>query len=654
MINFQSIYSKVFIYDKCYYNSNWNINIYVRNSFASILFPDSKFLNLEYSIDIPILKKKLEYTFSRNRNYPFTKIYYLLFLQNHNLNNEYIWIEMSAFTNNTHEISIPKVKSIYKNIKNLVVTSNKLNFINKRFDYGYIEFTPYNYSPNSEPGVFSIDATGTYGCFKIYAYENNTKNILLAYNNHKNIPDLGIGNNLHGLYDWTFSQNSLNYNIKKFEIFTKPSKCFKYVKKNYINSLQFLASYVSNKSLLKELFNFTESSEPIFRLCFFIKIKTSKFNNWLMISCNIQTTNKFFSDTNTKSKVTNIHVLDNFDKVSYFDSGILEFCCTDYIPISSLPFNSTTFLNTGNHGTFRLISDNNIIFSINNIYSLDGPDVGFGNNSNGLLDWSFSFNKVKLNLEIFSDISSLYPDIIILVSGQSNSQGWGGIYEHIPSDDIHPNILGWDTESNLWKVFDLKNSIGTKPKNMQNFAFHFAKRMIIDKPNIKIGIIIHGLGGQPISRWTLPNPNLIPSIDINKKDDGDIYRDIVDIVSNCVKITNTYTNTRIPSKLHSILWHQGEADYLESFEYYQQRLICLINKFRSESFCSFNTPFILGELLDNFPYNKQNFVIDKFNTNSIKCARTKNLPCNFNDVLHFSTQSHRLMGSLYYDKYKEI
>ena len=118
--------------------------------------------------------------------------------------------------------------------------------------------------------------------------------------------------------------------------------------------------------------------------------------------------------------------------------------------------------------------------------------------------------------------------------------------------------------------------------------------MVIDNPNLKIGIIIHGLGGQSISRWTLLT-NLIPSIDINKKDDGDIYKDIVDIVSNCLKITNTYTNI---SKLHYFMASRLDR-LLESFVY-QQRLICLINQFRSESFCSFNTPFILGELLDNF------------------------------------------------------
>lgn len=640
--------SNVYIGDVVFKDIKYQVaklHVYIRPTYSSILINYSNFMQLIYSIDIPLFKKKIEYTFNKiDLNIqcnPFRKIGYMLYLQSHFEHYEFIWIEMDAFTNDVNEITIPKVTALQKQLHNLYVTSNKLNFQNVHFKNGLIEYTPFNYKYNEVGYKRELNGEGNYGCFQIYG----DNQLLLAYNNHKNIPDIGIGSNNMGFHDWTFSQNALNYKVKKLEIFTKNCKVCKFT--NSAKNLKLLYYYkIQNnvRTLQNSFYNYDFNQVGIF-------LKLKEYTNetqWIFVCFD---TNKCKTDDllispneNVEIEVKNVHVETN-NGIYYYDSA--------YFISSRHDYDLNNIYNYGNYGTFKLLTENEVLFAYNNHNQI--PDIGIGTCPNVFADWSFTGTGnlyKKIEIEIFTNKATYHPTIIILVSGQSNSQGWGGVYDKDNMDDqIDERILGWNSESNIWTIFDLENSVGTKPKNMQCFAFHFAKCYLKDHPNDIIGIIIHSLGGQSISRWIVESKNLIKSVDFSKIDDGEIYNQCVDIVKKCL-----YNSCL--SKLHFILWHQGEGDYLETCEYYECRLYRVIQQFRNETFCTKTTPFIAGELLHNFDgwiYNKQNKALEKLNFNNDKfsrCAYTKYLECNYNDQLHFSTKSHRLMGSLYYDQYK--
>lgn len=85
------------------------------------------------------------------------------------------------------------------------------------------------------------------------------------------------------------------------------------------------------------------------------------------------------------------------------------------------------------------------------------------------------------------------PDFILLLTGQSNSQGWGGVFEsNSLEDSINENILNWNCYRNVWEVSSLERTIGSKPSQYQCFAFHFAKQWLKDNDRLKIGIINYG------------------------------------------------------------------------------------------------------------------------------------------------------------------
>lgn len=103
------------------------------------------------------------------------------------------------------------------------------------------------------------------------------------------------------------------------------------------------------------------------------------------------------------------------------------------------------------------------------------------------------------------------PNFIIAVTGQSNSQGVGGIYECSKTEDQpHERVLGYNAKLKQWTTASMYDeSLGTsdhKYIGTQSFAFHFAKQIAKNDPSKIIGIINYGIGGQPIKRW-----NKIPS-----------------------------------------------------------------------------------------------------------------------------------------------
>lgn len=654
------------------------LNVYARPSLASILIAESKIFNMRYSLDIPIFQKQLMYSLDSHRyndsNKPFDRVGYLMNLEHFNGFREYIWISMDAFTSNMGEITVPKGATLQKIVTNISVTSNKLNMENAHIPQGLLEFSPYNYAAGSS-NIFGIKESllgeGTYGCFQVHANGHT----LFAYNSHKGIPDIGIGSSDTGFSDWTFAQNGHLYKSRKLEIYTRncracefeiESQTMRLLTNFNIPSTGRPHMYVSN-SLSKGSFN---------RVGMFIELASFKDGvNWMWISFNVDNltsmsmSSKYclpdFNSVSIQDKVQDVVVKvynNGHFTTTHFDDAIFESTAHDYFPSHHGVMKDNMF-NTGQYGCFQLHNDQGYIFSYNNHNGIG--DIGFGTNTLGYghSDWSFTNNAPSFSsryMEIFVNNTTYVPDIVFLVTGQSNSQGWGGLYDpYNPEDESDNRIFGWNMEENAWVIFDLEKPIGTKPLGLQCFAFHFAKQYLKTFPDKKIGFIVNGLGGQAICNWTKPDDRLRlkdgfqSSVDSNKQDVGELYDD-------SVKSINMALLNADVDKIDGVLWHQGEADYLESYEYYRQRLYHIIDQYRHEEFGHDDLTFIAGELIhnhDDWAYNKQNVVLQELNDNDdkyIRCATTKHLPANGEDLVHFSTESHRMMGSLYYDQYKII
>jgi len=66
--------------------------------------------------------------------------------------------------------------------------------------------------------------------------------------------------------------------------------------------------------------------------------------------------------------------------------------------------------NEGTYGRFQLVMDGQVLFAYNDFNG--NGDIGFGNNANGLTDWSFSNNGKsysKKKMEVFVVKLALKP-----------------------------------------------------------------------------------------------------------------------------------------------------------------------------------------------------------------------------------------------------
>lgn len=248
----------------------------------------------------------------------------------------------------------------------------------------------------------------------------------------------------------------------------------------------------------------------------------------------------------------------------------------------------------------------------------------------------------NLKLTKFSSYFLDKPNFLILLTGQSNSLGWGGSSDKTNENDKqHERISGWNISTSTWDIADLDdNSLGMKPIGNQCLAFHFAKCIVKIHKNAHVGIIVVGEGGQSINRWTL-------------RFQGDIY---TQSIYHCTKaIEKSITN-----KLSCILWHQGESDDDKNNIYYEKYLREVIQQYRISECCKSDTPFICGDLGGKSFYwwdaNKQTNALRIMNADADKntrCANLSDLDMN-DDNVHFSTESHRKMGRLYFNEFRKI
>ena len=203
-------------------------------------------------------------------------------------------------------------------------------------------------------------------------------------------------------------------------------------------------------------------------------------------------------------------------------------------------------------------------------------------------------------------------DYIILLTGQSNALGIGGHYDpYNEEDQPDPRIWGYVSGRDYWTVFDLNLQIGSKKPGHQCMAFHYAKQLLKTNPECYIGIIICGLSGQSICRWVKPHKckcphgHLQPSslLHYGKVDSGDIY-DWSVLMVNAALLHCNYNNC-----VNTIIWHQGESDFMETCMWYYERLQKVIAQYHNEKwFCKGSSKFMCGQLFENGVTDKMNNV----------------------------------------------
>ena len=313
---------------------------------------------------------------------------------------------------------------------------------------------------------------------------------------------------------------------------------------------------------------------------------------------------------------------------------------------------------------------------VNPVGLLDGDVLHFDKSSNMLRSKQIPYRKVG---------SHNKPNFIIALTGQSNSQGAGGIYDFNSIDDQpHDRIYSFNIWSKTWGKADLRDFIGTKPPDLQCLAFHFAKMLVQCYSDIRIGIINFGVGGQAISRWVkYEEDHKFYDLNTNSAnqyglvDYGESYGNLMpgvqgDIFDAHVRNINEAMNLLDEENrfIDVICWHQGESnggnDDIAS-QYFETSLNKVIAQYRSLEFCKNSTPFIVGETTGaddgsfkgwearNIELRHLNIDADPFT----KCVSSMDLTVcndetNNGDKIHFSSESHRVLGKRYFDAFRNV
>lgn len=313
---------------------------------------------------------------------------------------------------------------------------------------------------------------------------------------------------------------------------------------------------------------------------------------------------------------------------------------------------------------------------VNHIGLIDGDVLHYNKISNTLESKQISYRRTG---------SHDKPNFIIALTGQSNAQGYGGIYSsNIKDDAPHNRIFAFNIWSKEWEIADLRKHIGTKPPLWQCLAFHFAKKLVEGYPDIRVGIINYGVSGQPISRWVKFKPEEEYSefnetnaensgaVDYGEESgnympgaQGDIFDAHVRNINDAMNLLDEENK-----KIDVICWHQGESNGgISSFheKYYETSLNRVIGQYRSLEYCNSKTPFIVGETTGgdvgsykgwearNIELRYMNIDADPYT----KCVQSMDLEVsdkefNNGDIIHFSSQSHRILGKRYFEAFRSI
>jgi len=183
----------------------------------------------------------IPYTVDHSDRIPgfFDRIAYFL-----ELNNEWVYASVDAFTTDANEIGVPgsngangnggvTIRQFLTNM-NVYASSGAGVTTGTGIQTGNIEFWPINYQtantlpvPGADGGTYDFGdnpSSGGYGSMQIH--NHGAAETVFAYNrwggNNSTPSDLGIGTNPSGSPDWTFRQNAGSYTTKNLAVMVRP------------------------------------------------------------------------------------------------------------------------------------------------------------------------------------------------------------------------------------------------------------------------------------------------------------------------------------------------------------------------------------------------------------------------------------------------
>jgi sialate O-acetylesterase len=189
-------------------------------------------VNAKYAAEVPVYS-----TDNSASAGAFSKVAYVLQLEDNSGSIRYVATLMDAFTTDAKKLGIPHPKSGIKHqmkVTNLTVRSNVEGVpALENSDGGNIEFWPCNYGggtvlklEGASPQKYDFDdepsVDGMYGSMQIHAWKNKT--VLFAFNNFNlgAACDIGIGNNTKGENpDYTFMSNGGGYKTRRLTVLVK-------------------------------------------------------------------------------------------------------------------------------------------------------------------------------------------------------------------------------------------------------------------------------------------------------------------------------------------------------------------------------------------------------------------------------------------------
>ena len=308
------------------------------------------------------------------------------------------------------------------------------------------------------------------------------------------------------------------------------------------------------------------------------------------------------------------------------------------------------------------------------------------------------------NSQVFTNTQGYH---VVLITGQSNSIGWGVSRSGPGASDFNsyntpltPNGTAfWDPlDRPDSRIYHMGHEISTDPilldytysnsptwASIQNFyniiGFHlvYAKNLLATLPsNRKVLVVRSGVGGTGFSTkdsWIAINN---PSAGLGGTN---LYQQAVAISNNGMsKSIIPGQGLQVNNVLHSILWHQGEADTTYgaaggqnpsalSTSQYLSYLKDLVNGFRASiTGANSKTPFINGEMCYQFgsevpDYSKFSAIQTAIQSISANLNYTGTasaaglvggLPNQFYGSVHFDAPSQHAFGSRYWCTYNYI
>ena len=278
-------------------------------------------------------------------------------------------------------------------------------------------------------------------------------------------------------------------------------------------------------------------------------------------------------------------------------------------------------------------------------------------------------NNINTNNINTNNIYTKNINIIIITTGQSNAGGWGTTYNpKIDIDQPNENIFAYNIDEKKWVQADLGNgSLGGNKQhrliNQNLIGFQFAQHFVKNNPFVKIGIITYAINNRPIGNWVNydkdnkyyeENNRLINCIP-KKEEQAHYYKLIEEIYEEA---TNQLKNKE--NLMNIVVWHQGETDMINhsNLDYYEDALKKLVYQFKD-----LTNNRLLGFIGGTILNNRNN----KYNSDGINSIIRKNIDNLYNlynyaelsnlergDELHFTTESTRIGGKLYYEAFNNL